>query len=289
MDRTAILQAGFAPIRRSPRRLIANIQSARKSVGKTRLSFTAPKPIGYISVEIGGEEGAADAFIPEGQEEFDGIHIVRIRMDEPVYPNPADYGTTKEGQKDFDEAVSAAVQAAAQPAWDAFYAAYYASIYNMRSTVVDTGTDLYQLQRLANFGRLEKIPQLAYAQLKREFAKLFDDAFAAPGNLLFIHHMKDKGEMIEDKNGKKQWQPTGIYEMDGCNVVTDKVQAVIEMWRDSLQEPDEKTGRLVKFHATIVDSRHSPDVMGQEFHDDEISFPQIAMSIIGGSRASDWE
>ena len=288
MNRSEISAAGFSAITRSPRRLIASIQSIKKSEGKTRLAFTAKKPIGYISVEIGGEEGVADSFIPKGQDSFDGIQIAKIRMDTPVYPNPADFGTTKDEIKKYDEAVNAAVQACAQPAMDAFYTAYYASLSNMATTVVDTATDLYALARLADFGRLEKIPQLAYTQIKRAFAKLLDDAFSSSGSVLFLNHMKDKGTMIEDANGRKQWQATGAYEMDGCSVVSEKVQAVIQLWREDLTVPSEVTGRLVQFNAQIVDSRHSADAMGAVLKDDDITMAGIGMAIFPGSKESDW-
>src|SRR3990167_2124209 len=289
-NRKAIQAAGFAAITRSQRRLICNLQSVRKSAGKTRFAFTAPKPIGYISVEIGGEEGAADEFIPSGAESCDDIHIVRIRMKSPVYPDPADFGTDKDGLKKFDEAVSAAVQAAAEPAYNKFYNAYAASVANMRSTVIDTGTDLYQLARLANFGRLEKIPQLAYAQVKREFAKMVDDAFSQPGhNLIWIHHMKDRGAMVTDDRGREKWQATGVYEMDGCNTVLDKVQANIEFWREDLSEDDPETGLKVRFWAEVVDSRHNPRCMRKQFSTLEIGFPEIAVAIVEGSKIADWQ
>lgn len=288
-DKQEVIVAGFKPITRSPKRLIANIQSIKKSEGKTRLAFTARKPIGYVSVEIGGEEGVADGFIPSGEESFDGIQIARIRMENPQYPNRADFPGGKDGDKEYDEAVNAAVQTVAEPALDAFYTAYYASLSNMATTVVDTGTDLYQLARLANFGRLEKIPQLAYAQVKRAFAKLLDDAYSYPGSCVFISHMKDKGEMVENDNGRgKKWQPTGVYETDGCAVLNDKVQAVIQLWRSELTEPSAATGRMVEFNAQIVDSRHSADAMGSILKDDGITFANIGMLVAGGQR-SDWE
>ena len=287
MNRVEVKKAGFEAISRSQRRLICNLQSTKKSVGKTRFAFTAPKPIGYISVEIGGEEGAADEFIPAGAESFDGIQIARIHMGTPEYPDPANFNTgTKEGAKDYDAAVSAAVQNVAEPAYAAFYAAYEASLANMRTTVIDTGTDLYQLARLANFGRLEKIPQLAYAQVKREFAKMVDDAFKQPcHNLITIHHMKDRGSV----NSAGKWEQTGNYEMDGCMTVLDKVQANIEFWRTDLEEENPETGMKVDFACQIIDSRHSPLAMGKKFSTLEITFADVAMSIIRGSKRSDWE
>ena len=287
MNRADVKKAGFEAISRSQRRLICNLQSTRKSVGKTRFAFTAPKPIGYISVEIGGEEGAADEFIPAGAESFDGIQIARIHMGAPEYPDPANFNTsTKDGAKDYDAAVSAAVQNVAEPAYASFFAAYETSLANMRTTVIDTGTDLYQLARLANFGRLEKIPQLAYAQVKREFAKMVDDAFQVPGhNLIWIHHLKEKGEVT----AAGKWQQNGEYGLDGCSTVLDKVQANIEFWREDLTEDDPETGMRVRFNCSIVDSRHSPLAMGKQFQTLDISFADVAMTILSGTKREDWQ
>lgn len=288
MNKAEISDAGFTAVRRAPKRLVANIQSIRKSVGKTRLALTGPKPLGYISVEIGGEEGVIDDFIEKDLESNENIQIARIRMATPVLPDPNSYGNTKDGKRDYDAAVGEAVQAVAGPAMDAFYKAYYASLANMRTTVVDTGTDVYLLSRLASFGRIERIPQLAYGQIKKEFAKFIDDAYDAPGSCLWLHHMKDRGETVTDEKGQKKWQTTGIYEMDGCSIITDKVQAVIEMWRDDLKEPDPETGRMVTFNCQIVDSRHSAEAMGTILKNDAISIPEIGTLIMGNSKKADW-
>src|SRR3990167_1875053 len=77
-------RGGFMPARRSPRRLIANIQGMPKT-GKTALALTAQKPIGYIGIEIGGEEGLIDKYIPSGKDSTSDIFVAPIRMDSPQY------------------------------------------------------------------------------------------------------------------------------------------------------------------------------------------------------------
>lgn len=279
-------KAGFEPIRRSPKRLIASVQGSIKS-GKTRFGLTGPKPIGYIAVEIGGDEGVADQFIEEGMEENDQIQRVRIRMADPVYPIREEYPGGKDGDKRYDEAVAAAVQLPADEALNKFYAAYYASLANMKMTIVDTGSDLWEIMRLANFGRLEKIPQLAYTQLNKQFDKLIDDAYSYEGSMIMTHHMKEKWETYINDKGKEQGRPSGIFEMAGYGGVKKKVQAVIETWREDLAEPCEITGMFVKFNAQIVDSRHNAKAMGKKFEYD-FAFSDVATAIMGGS-AKDWK
>ena len=282
MNKSEITAAGFAAIRRSPRRLITNIQGMTKS-GKTRLALTARKPIGYIAVEIGGDEGVVDHFIPAGSESSEDIQRVRIRV--PNIEYPVDITDSKK----YDEAISAEVQRTASEALDAFYAAYYASIANFATTVVDTGSDLWEIARLANFGRLEKVPQLAYTQLNKSMDKMIDDAFSAPGSVLFVHHLKEKWETYEDERGRKQGRPSGIFEMAGYGGMKKKVQTTIELWREDLADPNENTGRLTRFHGMIVDSRHNADAIGLKFEDDGLTFPEMGTAIIAGTRKSDWE
>lgn len=288
MNKVEISKAGFAAVRRSPRRVIANIQGMQKS-GKTRLALTARKPIGYIAVEIGGDEGVVDQFIPTGVESFDGIQIAKIRMDSPIYPNREDFKGGKDGDKEFDSAVSEAVQTASVPAIDAFYEAYYTSLANMATTVVDTGSDLWELLRLSNFGRLEKIPQLAYGQLNKSMDKLLDDAFSSPGSVIFLHHMKEKWDQVLDPNtGKSRGQASGVFDTAGYGGIKKKVQATIELWREDLSEPDPDTAMMVKFFGQIIDSRHSAYAMGTKF-ESGFTFADVGMAIISDSKRSDWE
>lgn len=282
MNKAEISKAGFAAIRRSPRRLIANIQGMQKS-GKTRLALTARKPIGYIGIEIGGDEGVVDQFIPANKDEFDGIQSVMIRV--PAIQYPVDI---PDGDK-YDKAVSVEIVRTASEAMNQFYDAYYTSLENFATTVVDTGSDLWEILRLANFGRLEKIPTLSYTQLNRTMDKIIDDAFSYPGSVIFIHHLKEKWETFVNDKGKEQGRPSGVFDLAGYGGIKKKVQATVELWRDDLplDKPDEQTGRLVSFNATIIDSRHNADSMGLAFKND-FTFADIGMSIIGGSSREDW-
>lgn len=283
MNKAEISAAGFAAVRRSPRRLIANIQGTTKS-GKTRLALTAKKPCGYLAIEVGGDEGVVDHFIPIGADSTEDIQIAHIQMPSPVYPMREDY----KDDRAYQDAISIVVQDAANIALDQFYKAYYASLANMATTIVDTGSDLWEIIRLANFGRLEKVPQLAYAQVNKQMDKLIDDAFSYQGSVLFLHHLKEKWITFTNDKGKEQGRPSGVFEMAGYGGVKKKVQATIELWRDDLQEPDNDTGRMVRFNSSILESRHNPDVMGQQFHND-FDFADLGVAIIAGSKKSDWQ
>ena len=156
MSSKELKAAGFVPVKRCPRRMIASIQGQDKS-GKMHLALTGRRPTGLISIEIGGDEGVVDQFIPEGQSETDKIQIVRIRMEDPLYPNRDDYAKGMNGDKEFDSAVTAAVQESAAAALDKFYLAYYASLSNFEVTIVDTGSEGIPLSyKYTCIGRLDR-------------------------------------------------------------------------------------------------------------------------------------
>ena len=282
-----IQKAGFAPAKRCPRRIIASIQGPVKC-GKTRLALTAPKPCGYIAVEVGGDEGVVDQFIPDGQDVYDGIQSVQIRMATPAFVDRSAYPLNKDGDKLYDAAVAAENQIVADAAYNKFLDAYYTSLANFRTTIVDTGSDLWELLRMAFYGKLEKVPQLAYTALNKAYDKLLDDAFSYQGNVIFTHHLKRVWESYTDNNGKEQRRASDQWEMAGYAGIKKKVQAVIELWREDLTEPNINTGRMVKFNGIIVDSRHSPDAMGEKFEDD-FTFADIGKKIISGTSERDWQ
>lgn len=283
MNKSEVSAAGFAAIKRAPRRLVANIQGFTKA-GKTRLALTARKPLGYICLEIGGDEGVADYFIEQGMDSSEAIQIARVRMADIVYPNSGDF----QDDRKYQDALTAAVHVAANKGLDDFYAAYYASLANFATTVVDTASDLYDIVRLANFGRLERVPQVAYAQVNKQMDKIIDDAFSAPGSTLFLHHMADKGETFTNDKGKEQWRPSGNYDLAGYKGMKKKVQATIELWREDLEKEDDVTGQLVKFHSSIVESRHNAGAIGKTFEYD-FTFQDIGLAVISGSQRQDWE
>lgn len=260
----------FAPMKkRAVKRLIASIQGPVKS-GKTTLALTGPPPIGYISLEIGGSEGPGDKYVDDPN-----VRMAEIRMADPAYPENAN-----------EKQVQEAIQQAAFEAQNLFYEAYYESINNFRTTIVDTGSDLWELIRMANFGRLEKIQQLSYTVLNRQFDKLLDDAFSSNSNVIFIHHLKEKWEQYEE-NGKMKGRPSGVFEMVGYSGIKKKVQVVLETWREDLVEPDPVTDLSVKFGAQVMDSRLNAAAMGTRFEYDEIAFADIAAKVAGGS-PKDW-
>jgi hypothetical protein len=101
--------------------------------------------------------------------------------------------------------------------------------------------------------------------------------------------MKERWETYEDDRGKKQGRPSGVFEMSGYKGAIDKVQTVIELWRDDLEDPNPNTGRMIKFNAQIMKSRHNADAIGNKFEDDNITVADIGTAIVSGSKRKDWE
>lgn len=274
LSKAAMAKAGFKPATRSPRRLIAMVNGLYK-VGKSRFGLSGPKPVGYIEIEIGGAEGVVDQFIPEGKEQADDIFTAKIELAEPKPTG------------DTNDEYIAAVQKTAEDALDHFWEAYRSALENCKTVVIDTGTDLWEIVRLAHFGKLEKIPTLQYKHVNDEMNRILDAGQESKCNLVWIHRLKDQGIVSVGANGKEQWRPGGEYVFQGYKEVPFRCHTVIELWKEEVEEP-ENPSDLIKFCGQITDSRHNPKAMGQSFTGD-FDFADIAMTVFPQSEEADWK
>lgn len=82
----------------------------------------------------------------------------------------------------------------------------------VRTFVVDTMSDLWNLARLKEFGKLEQVPPLRYVGLNRWFEQLVTDvARKRPDlNVVYIHRL---GKEYKKEGGKDSW--SGGYETKG--------------------------------------------------------------------------
>jgi len=158
------IESGFSP------RLVMSIQGPPK-VGKTRFSFTAPGPIVYMVMDIGGEEGVVDSFLGTKQ-----IYKKEYRLD------PDQRDNANECKK----------------RWDEFSKDYIDIVRSgeARTIVWDNATDLWELCRLAyfmpKFGRLEKVEAFHYGRPKLELKELIFLAQSTKTTSLILIHKERK-------------------------------------------------------------------------------------------------
>lgn len=234
-------------------RLILTV-TARQKRGKTHFALGAPKPIAYYNMDM-GLEGVASKYA----EHQDQILEYPLPLPDPDQPD---------------------VQKEAAEIWQKFEDSFNDVLRSpdIRTIVVDTTTELWELLRLARLGSLTQVygKQYAYTPLNAEFRRFLRRILDQPDkNLILLH--KTKPEWIDDKR-------TGRYERAGFADIDFIAQAVITLDR---RDPDEDNPDTI-FTLKIDDSRHNPMLNGYELEDTMCTFPVLATMLIEGTDLSDW-
>ncbi len=244
------LPQGFVKLNGSPttaNRLIMAI-SGREKHGKTHFALTAPGPIAYQDLDI-GTEGVIEKFVKSGK---------------VIYHKEYGYSDLK------DKGIAS--KEAYVPVWDKFKDDYVAIIESKVKTVImDTASEVWELLRMARFGKLDHVMPHHYGPVNGEYRALIRMAYTSNKNLILLH--KSKKEYVNDKY-------TGNFERTGFSDTGFMVQVNMVCWRKLVNG-------VLKFGSTVVDCRQNADLAGMEFEGDMSNFPTMA-SFITGSDISQW-
>jgi len=209
---------GFSDIiEEIPHRLIASI-SGREKAGKTHLALTAPGPVIFFNIDI-GTEGVISKFQSDKH-----IFVYDVRI-------------PKGATQDTYQVMWADLKSRMMKAYS----------LNIGTVIVDTGSEAFELARLAHFGKLTQVLPHHYVQVNSEWRELMRAAYDSTMNTIYIHKMKPKwvaGNRTED------YEPTGFSEMgylSQINIIT---------FREDAQGGGSEFGLLVK------DCRQNPNING---------------------------
>ena len=224
------------------RRLILSIE-ALEGAGKTRFTLTAPGPIAFLNFDY-GLEGVIEAF--------------QVRKPIYVAPIKLDFAGGK------DQVIKAAEAELLK-----FELNYQTALKQARTIVIDTGSELWELMRMAEFGKLAQVLPHHYAPVNQQMTRLIKLAYEGDANLILTHRLKE--QWLNDKR-------TGAYEFAGMKDIPFLVQAHARMWQDA-----------DGYHMRIGKCRQNASIMGLELTNDMISFPTLASFVFPDSDPKDWE
>ena len=195
-------------------RLVISI-SGRDKQGKSSFGFSAPEPILYFNFDI-GDEGVINKYSSKE------IYINKYRI------NPF---ATVDQQREL---------------WTKVKADYNAALSSKAKTIVlDTATEVWELNRLARLGKLSKVLAHQYTEVNMEHTALLKSIYDSDKNLVLLH--KSKVIYLNDKR-------TDNYEPKCYSDTPYIVQINLEMYRD-----DEEG-----FMMRILNCRQNPDLAGME-------------------------
>lgn len=236
-------------------RLIMSL-SGHQRHGKTHFAFTAPGPICYFNLDM-GEEGVIHKF-------FGKKDIFTISLDIPSTSSDDDIAMIKQNKEKASEV------------WNKFTKAYYVALKEVRTIVIDTASELWELMRLARFGRSSQVQHL-YTPVNAEFKGLFHEAKRAMGaNVIFLHRYKS--EYVNDKF-------TGNYIPACFGSTSYEVQIVAHMRRT---DPEEGEGGNSQFSIWIEDCKQNAEMIGKTLPGPLCNFPTLAQMVLPTTKAEDW-
>ena len=227
-------------------RIVMSVEGQEKC-GKTHFALTAPGPIALIDMDT-GLEGVVGKFAKEKE----------------IYVKSYNW-------KD------ATSQAEWTSMWEDSKGAFLAALKEkeIRTLIVDTGTEWYEMIRLARFGKLNKVAMadgkavpFPYGPVNTEFRDLIKKVYEGDKNLILIHKLKK--EYIKDTF-------TGKYERAGFGDIPYIVQLNMRVWR--------KDGEL---GFTVHDSRHNAEVAGLEMMAPMCDFETLAGEVFPDSKREEW-
>lgn len=236
------IPAGFAKAdTKIAKRLIISVMGREKQ-GKTNFGLTAPGPIAVFDFDY-GMEGVVNKFAASKQIFISEYRIHEINADKFV-------ASWEKFKKDF-------------------YACLAAPKKEVRSIVVDTATEEWELARMARFGKLTQVMPQHYGPVNAEMRGLIRDAYSSEKSVIFLHKMSQ----VYINN-----QPTKDYALAGFKDTPYSVQVNVQCWRDEDQV----------FHATVLDCRQNPSINGMDIVGDMINFTTLATMIFPETSEEDW-
>lgn len=243
----------LSPTTAYKRRLIISIEGAEKS-GKNHFAFTAPGKTAFHSFDH-GDEGMIEKFVKGG---------LRIQKAEYRVDVPPGTDTQKTSE-------------ACNPVWLGFKVNFALGLHQCRTTVVDTGTDMYEMLRMAYFGKLQQVLAHHYAPVNAELKSLIHQAYSSDGNLIVLHRIKDEYK-TEVRGGKEVSNKTGKKVMAGYSQMKFETQVHLRMYKEDGE-----------FCAEVVTCRQNPDIEGYVLTGDQLSFTGLGMMVYPDSEEGEWQ
>lgn len=153
----------------------------------------------------------------------------------------------------------------------------------VRTFVVDTMSDIWNLARLKEFGKLEQVPPLRYVGLNRWFEQLITDvARKRPDlNVIYIHRL---GKEYKKDGGKDAW--SGGYETKGFSQMPFVVDMNVSHY---YRQPNMQAGTPGAFGLQVFGpSRVNAGVAGTVLEGELCTFQMLAMMCFPGVPGELW-
>lgn len=161
--------------------------------GKTEFALSAPGPGIALCLDRGIEGVLDNATPPDTRQPDWAFKIIKV-------PLP-----TQMIQRDY------------LPYWTEFYTNYKAALDNpdCRTVLLDGDSDSWELQRLAEFGKLTQVPPIMYTNVNAARRAMIARAWDSGKIVIATNKLKDGYSAVRDAAGKETREKTGNDERQG--------------------------------------------------------------------------
>lgn len=187
------------------------------------------------------------------------------------YPGPIYKAEYVLDVRDLEDATEDQIKKAASPIRKRFWDDVDAAVKrNVRSMTFDNATELWEIDRLAEWGKLS-MKAHHYTPLNARWKRLFKMLLMGKSNAIILQRLVDEW---------KDEKPTGNLKPSGYSKIGFEAQEVLTAWR----------GDDNQFHMTIDKSRHDDDLMGMSLDGkEECTFKHLAGMVFPDTDPEFWQ
>jgi len=224
--------------------------TAREKEGKTHFMLDAPGPLAIFDSDY-GLEGVVSKF--PGKE----VLVYRVPMPDPEAKDAM--GSCYDTFKSIDAAYDTVL-----------------SNPSIRTVCFDTSTEIWEMVRLAYFGRVEKVKPTDYGPANGAMRRFLKKALDSDKNVIMVQKMKQ--EYLSNTF-------TGNYVMSGFGDIPHIAQVVVRPFYCTMDQelPDGQEAEAGDFGVHIVASRHNPKLNNTYYLGLMATFPMIAAMVVTGT------
>jgi hypothetical protein len=250
---------GFLPISqvRSKQRHILIGTDGWPNTGKTEFGLSAPGPGIVICLDRGFDGVFDNPNPPKTRREDYAFKVIQIPL------------ATQVAQPEYLEY------------WRAFYAEYKKALANpdCRTVVLDGDSDSWELQRLAEFGKLEQIPAIRYTAVNASRRAMIARAFDSGKIVISTNKLKDEYSSKTDANGKEVQTKTGKEKRQGFADQDYLYQLQLRHLHN------QETGQ---FGVKIMRCKSDTTLQGLELWGDDCCFAGVVQTIWPATPLKEW-
>lgn len=252
---------------RPARSLMLSLEGIRDT-GKTEFSMSAPGPGIILCLDRGFDAVLDNAEPPPTRRDDFGFKVIKVPK------------------------LTSATQDQFREYWLDYRKSLYAALDNLdaRCVVMDGDSDSWELQRLAAFGKLAKVPPYLYDEVNAARRALYARCYDSRKIVIatnkvkkqYIDKLDDRGKVVMGADGKAESIWTGEYERQGFRDQT-------YVWAVELRclyEPDKNGDH--RHGVQVISCKANMQMRGMKFWGEECNFETVMSALYPNVSREEW-